>query len=148
MRLRLIAAAAVTAMLGGVVSAAPGAHALLVPDAASAQAVKQCGVLFSMPDNDPSGLWTRMNDPNGPVVIIKFEPVPEDGKGTRTGVPNEGDDIRIVWDHTHDIKLDGITSGPCEALYHEFQHAADDEDEVPDLDETCNEITKAEWRAV
>ena len=60
--------------------------------------------------------------------------------------------IRYLNDHGHDITKDGVTATPCEVLYHELQHAADDTDNNagngPDLDDTCNGISQAEWRAV
>lgn len=134
-------------------------------DAGSADGVKLCGMLYSA-GHDPSGLWTRLNSPAPPPIQIIATHVPTDGTGTITRHTDDGG-IQIFWDPSHDVVKDGqvagnppnnqLVSSPCEVLYHELQHAADDAD-IPDstLDDACPEpnaegkggIPYAEWRAV
>ncbi|HUB53540.1 MAG TPA: VWD domain-containing protein [Mycobacterium sp.] len=123
-------------------------------DAGSAGGIAQCGELYSA-DHDPSGLWSRLDSKTPPPIKIVTTHVPPDGTGTKT---RDGDDgIQIFWDPTQNVTKDGITAGPCEVLYHELQHAADDADDIPRsvLDDSCsangtgnNGIPYAEWRAV
>ncbi len=131
-------------------AAAPLARAAIVADSATADALADCGTFFSQPGHDPARLWERLSKPGGPDIQVKWLPVNEDGAGTGTGRRNNGGS-RIFWDHTHDVVRDGVTSSPCEVIYHELQHAADNANkELNDsaLNDTCNGIQNAEWRAV
>lgn len=135
-------------------------------DAGSANGVTLCGMLYSA-GHDPSGLWSRLNSNATPPIKIITTHVPTDGTGTKTSYTDDG--IQIFWDPSHDVvkptDVNGsqLVSTPCEVLYHELQHAADDADNIPDsvLDDTCSAngtgkdkngkekgIPYAEWRAV
>jgi hypothetical protein len=131
----------------GYMSVPQRSRAEIDADAGSANGIALCGSLYAA-GHDPSGLWGRLNDPAKPPIKIITTQVPPNGTGTKTR--NDDDGIQIFWDPTHDITKDGITATPCEVLYHELQHAADDADDVPrpDLDDSCNGIPNAEWRAV
>ena len=124
-------------------------------DAGSASGIAQCGAQYSA-GHDPSGLWSRLNSKTPPNIKIITTHVPaEGGTGTKT---SDGDDgIQIFWDPNQNVHKDGVTAGPCEVLYHELQHAADDADDIPRsvLDDSCSAkgtgkdgIPYAEWRAV
>lgn len=131
-------------------------HAEIDADAGSANGVTLCGMLYSTGGHDPSGLWSRLNSQATPPIKIIATDVPPDGTGTKTS--NDDNGIQIFWDPTRDVSKDDITATPCEVLYHELQHAADDADNVPDstLDDACPKpndkgeggIPYAEWRAV
>ena len=124
-------------------------------DAGSANGISLCGMLYSA-GHDPSGLWSRLNSNATPPIQIVTTHVPTNGTGTKTTDTDDG--IQIFWDPSHDVTKDGVTATPCEVLYHELQHAADDADDVPDsvLDDSCSAegtgpdkgIPNAEWRAV
>jgi hypothetical protein len=124
-------------------------------DAGSANGITLCGMLYSA-GHDPSGLWSRLNSSATPPIKIITTHVPTDGTGTKTTDTDDG--IQIFWDPSLDITKDNVTATPCEVLYHELQHAADDADDVPDsvLDDSCSAagtgkdkgIPDAEWRAV
>ena len=133
----------------GYVSVPQRSRADIDADAGSANGIALCGQLYSA-GHDPSGLWGRLNNPASPPIKIITTKVPTDGTGTKTHDDDDG--IQISWDPTHDITKDGITATPCEVLYHELQHAADDADNDagngPDHDDSCNGIAAAEWRAV
>jgi hypothetical protein len=131
----------------GCVFVPPRSQAEIDADAGSANGIALCGQLYSA-GHDPSGLWGRLNNPAAPPIKITTTQVPTNGTGTKTR--NDDDGIQIFWDPTHDITKDGITASPCEVLYHELQHATDDADNTPrpDLDDSCNGIPNAEWRAV
>lgn len=130
-------------------------HAEIDADAGSANGIELCGMLYAK-GHDPSGLWSRLNSPTTPPIKIITTDVPPDGTGTKTR--NDDNGIQIFWDPTRDVSKDDITATPCEVLYHELQHAADDADNVPDstLDDACPKandkgeggIPYAEWRAV
>ena len=144
-----VAACIAVAGLAGVVSAPPTARAAIDAGAGTAAGLDQCGELFTT--TDPAGVWSRVNDPNSPVVKVVKVTVPVNGTGTKTHRPDgPGDPIVIYWDPNRTVVLDGVSSSPCETLYHELQHAADDQDGIPDstLDEKCNGIANAEWRAM
>lgn len=129
-------------------SAPAASRAAIDAGAGTAAGLDQCGEVFTAAD--PAGVWSKVNDPNSPVVkVVKIDAQP-DGTGTRTHRPDgPNDPIIIYWDPNRTVKVDNISSNPCETLYHELQHAADDQDGVPDddLDEQCNGIANAEWRA-
>jgi hypothetical protein len=131
----------------GCVCVPPRSQAGIDADAGSANGIALCGRLYAA-GHDPSGLWGRLNNPAAPPIKITTTQVPTNGTGTKTR--NDDDGIQIFWDPSHDITKDGITASPCEVLYHELQHAADDADNTPrpDLDDSCNGISNAEWRAV
>ena len=135
--------------LAGVASAPPAAHAAIDAGAGTAGRLDECGELFTT--TDPAGVWSRVNDPNSPVVKVVKVTVPENGNGTKTHRPDAPNDpIVIYWDPNRTVVLDGLSSSPCETLYHELQHAADDQNGIPEstLDEECNGIANAEWRAM
>jgi hypothetical protein len=135
--------------LAGVASAPPTARAAIDAGAGTAAGLDQCGEVFTT--TDPAGVWSKVNDPNSPVVKVVKVTVPENGNGTKTHRPDGPDDsIIIYWDPNRTVVSDGLRSSPCEVLYHELQHAADDQDGIPDstLDEQCNGIANAEWRAM
>ncbi len=135
--------------LAGVASPPPGAHAAIDAGAGTAGRLDECGELFTT--TDPAGVWSRVNDPNSPVVKVVKVTVPENGNGTKTHRPDgPNDPIVIYWDPNRTVVLDGLSSSPCETLYHELQHAADDQNGIPEstLDEECNGIANAEWRAM
>jgi von Willebrand factor type D domain/Effector protein len=125
-------------------------------DAGSASGIAQCGAQYSA-GHDPSGLWSRLNSKTPPVIKIITTRVPANGAGTKT---HDGDDgIQIFWDPNQNVTKDDVNAAtPCEVLYHELQHAADDADDVPSsvLDDSCSAegtgkdkgIPNAEWRAV
>ena len=134
----------------------PRSHAEIDADAGSENGITLCDKLYSTGGHDPSGLWSRLNSKATPPIKIITTDVPPDGTGTKTR--NDDNGIQIFWDPTRDVSKDGITATPCEVLYHELQHAADDADNVPDstLDDACPKpdakgdggIPYAEWRAV
>lgn len=145
----------------------PCSRAEIDADAGSAHGITLCEIPYSA-GHDPSGLWSRLNSNATPPIQIITTHVPTtDGTGTMTTHTDDG--IQIYWDPSHDIVKPTDMSGnelvltPCEVLYHELQHAADDADKVPDsvLDDTCSAngtgmdengkekgIPYAEWRAV
>ncbi|WIM89312.1 VWD domain-containing protein [Candidatus Mycobacterium wuenschmannii] len=151
---RLATALAVCVAIGSL-ALPQRSRADIIADTGSANGIALCGKLYAA-GHDPSGLWGRLNGPGTPPVKIITTRVPTNGAGT--GTRDDADGIQIFWDPTHDITKDGVTSTPCEALYHELQHAADDVDKLPDsfLDDSCSAkgtgpgkgIAKAEWRAV
>jgi hypothetical protein len=132
----------------------PSSRAEIDADAGAASGIAQCGAQYSA-SHDPSGLWSRLNSKTPPNIKIITTHVPADGTGTKT---RDGDDgIQIFWDPNQNVTKDGITAGPCEVLYHELQHAADDADNISRsvLDDSCSAngtgkdgIPYAEWRAV
>ena len=138
-------------LIEGNASTLPTAQAKIIgDDAATTAALEQCGELYSQPGDDPGGLWAKMSDPASRVVHVTFLSVPEIlGTGTRTH-PLGNRESQIFWDHTHPVIKDGVRSGPCEVLRHELQHAQDIADDLPDveLNELCDEIPQAEWRAI
>ena len=73
---------------------------------------------------DPAGLWRQSNGPGTPPVQIETTDVGADGAGTGTSVVDGH--VIIYWDPGQVVTKDGITASPCEVLYHELQHAADD----------------------
>src|ERR1700744_3825319 len=134
---------------------APSSCAEIDADAGSAGGIAQCSAQYSA-GLDPSGLWSRLNSTTPPKIKITTTHVPDDGTGTKTHEDDDG--IQIFWDPSQNVTKDGITAGPCEVLYHELQHAADDADDIPRsvLDDSCSAngtgngkgIPYAEWRAV
>ena len=148
--MRRIAALLAACAAVGYVSVPPRSSAEIDADAGSANGIALCGQLYSA-GHDPSGLWGRLNNPANPPVQIITTQVPTNGTGTKTHVEDDGS-VQIFWDPTHDVTKDGVTATPCEVLYHELQHAADDVDNNagtgPDRDDSCNGIPQAEWRAV
>jgi hypothetical protein len=133
----------------------PSSRAEIDADAGSASSIAQCAAQYSA-GHDPSGLWSRLNSTTPPKIKITTTHVPADGTGTKTHEDDDG--IQIFWDPNQNVTKDGITAGPCEVLYHELQHAADDADDIPRsvLDDSCSAngtgkdkgIPYAEWRAV
>jgi hypothetical protein len=124
-------------------------------DAGSANGIAQCGAQYSG-GHDPSGLWSRLNSSGTPPIKIITTHVPANG-GTGTKTSDTDDGIKIFWDPAQNVTKDGVTAGPCEVLYHELQHAADDADDISRsvLDDSCSAngtgkdgIPYAEWRAV
>jgi hypothetical protein len=147
-RRRIAAAFALCAALAVTSSPADG-RAAIEAGAGTAAGLDQCGEVFTAAD--PAGVWSKVNDPNSPVVkVVKIDAKP-DGTGTRTHRPDgPNDPIIIYWDPNRTVTVDNISFNPCETLYHELQHAADDQDGMPDsaLDEQCNGVANAEWRAI
>ncbi|OBJ35302.1 hypothetical protein A5621_17450 [Mycobacterium colombiense] len=140
----VLAICALTAIAG---SAKPTALADVTADSGSEPGLAACEKVFAT--TDPAGLWRQANGPGTPPVRIETTDVDADGAGTGTSVV-EGQVI-IYWDPSQVITKDGITASPCEVLYHELQHAADDgPNGLPrsELDQTCNGVKYAEWRAV
>lgn len=147
MKRRLCAVLAACALTAGAGSAIPAAPAEVAADAGAAAGLARCATVFG--STDPTGLWRESSGPGSPSVQIETTDVDADGAGTGTSVV-EGQVI-IYWDPDQVITKDGITASPCEVLYHELQHAADDgPNGLPrnELNETCNGIPYAEWRAV
>ena len=139
----------------------PSSRAEIDADAGSASSIAQCGAQYSA-GHDPSGLWSRLNSTTPPKIKITTTRVPADG-GAGTKTHEDDDGIQIFWDPNQNVTKDGVTAGPCEVLYHELQHAADDADDIPRsvLDDSCSAkgigkdkdgkdkgIPYAEWRAV
>ena len=115
----IVAACALIAIAG---SATPAALADVTADAGAAGGLAACAKVFGT--TDPTGLWRQSNGPGSPPVRIEMTDVDADGAGTGTSVV-EGQVI-IYWDPDQVITKDGITASPCEVLFHELQHAADD----------------------
>lgn len=147
MKRRSCAVVAVCALtvIGG--NAKPTALADVTADSGAEPGLAACEKVFAT--TDPTGLWRQSNGPGTPPVQVETTDVGPDGAGTGTSVI-EGQVI-IYWDPDQVITKDGITASPCEVLYHELQHAADDgPNGLPrsELDNTCNGVKYAEWRAV
>lgn len=139
-----VVAVCVTAIAARVL---PAAMADVTADSGSEPGLAACEKVFAT--TDPAGLWRQSNGPGTPPVQIESTDVDADGAGTGTSVVDGH--VIIYWDPSQVVTKDGITASPCEVLYHELQHAADDQPNgIPrsDLDETCNGVKYAEWRAV